>query len=297
MPEKLSSWDGRVGTPRFEEYSRTFADFFAMTRRDGIIEVRMHTRGGPFQHSWAAHNAWGLAWAAIGADPGNEVLILTGTGDRWHSGDPSTLWHTPFAEWSADSQLKMYYDMAKLLENLVHAIDIPTIAAVNGPGTHCEFATACDITLCVEDADFFDPHFLAGGVPGDGMGLTLQRTIGIKRASYYMYTGERLNGRTALELGLVNEVLPREDLLPRAWAIAEMMMERSRFARRMTHAIAVRPWKRALVDDFGFHAAHQLWGMTMGEAGRLDRLREMATRFQDVVPTPPEDYHHDHGEA
>ncbi|MFC4014571.1 enoyl-CoA hydratase/isomerase family protein [Nonomuraea purpurea] len=284
MPENLSQWDARVNPSRFEEYAEKYADFFVMTRRDGIIELRMHTDDGPFQHSWAAHNAWGQAWLEVGNDPENEVLILTGTGDRWHTGDPAALWHTPFAQWSGDSQLKMYYDMAKLLENLIFSVDIPTIAAVNGPGTHCEFATACDITLCVEDADFFDPHFLGGGVPGDGMGLTLQRTIGIKRASYYMYTGARLNGRTALELGLVNEVLPRERLLPRAWEIAEMIMQRPRAARRLTHAIVSRPWKQALVDDYGFHAAHQLWGMTMGQAGRLDMLRQMSGRFQDARP-------------
>ncbi|WP_433175684.1 enoyl-CoA hydratase/isomerase family protein [Actinoallomurus sp. CA-150999] len=289
MSETLSEWDGRVGAPRFEDYSKKYEEFFVMTRRDGIIELRMHTDGGPFEHSWMGHNAWGQAWLEIGNDPENEVLIITGTGDRWHSGDPAALWHTPFCQWSSDSQIKMYYDMAKLLENLIFAVDIPTIAAVNGPGTHCEFATACDITLCVEDADFFDPHFLAGGVPGDGMGLTLQKTIGVKRASYYMYTGKRLDGRTALELGLVNEVLPLDRLLPRAWEIAEMIMQRPRAARRLTHAIASRPWKQALVDDYGFHAAHQLWGMTMGQAGRLDKLREMSERFQGPRSSPAEE--------
>lgn len=41
-----------------------------------------------------------------------------------------------------------------VLENLIFCIDIPTIGAVNGPGTHCELATLCDITICTEDADF-----------------------------------------------------------------------------------------------------------------------------------------------
>ncbi|MER5423479.1 enoyl-CoA hydratase/isomerase family protein [Streptosporangium roseum] len=280
MPERLSPWDGRVKPTPFEEYSRKYEEFFVMTRREGIIELRMHTDGGPFRHSWIGHNAWHQAWAEVGNDPENEVLIITGTGERWHTGDPAELWHTPFPQWSTDSQLKMYGDMVKLLENFVSALDIPTIAAVNGPGTHCEFATACDITLCVEDADFFDPHFLGGGVPGDGMGLTLQHTIGTKRASYYMYTGEPIDGPTALRLGLVNEVLPRERLLPRAWEIAEMMMARPRASRLLTHAIATRPWKRAFLDDLGFHAAHQLWGMAIGEAGQLDRLRQMTERFR-----------------
>ncbi|WP_194819920.1 enoyl-CoA hydratase/isomerase family protein [Nocardia sp. XZ_19_385] len=281
MPETLSDWDGRAGSSRFEEYAHRYRDFFVMTRRGGILEMRMHTDGGPLRHSWIGHNAWNQAWLEVGNDPDNEVLILTGTGNRWHSGDPGELWRTPFPRWSPDSQLKMHSDMVKLLENLAFAIDIPTIAAVNGPGTHCEFATLCDITLCVEDADFFDPHFLAGAVPGDGMGLTLQQTIGAKRASYYMYTGKPIDGRTALQLGLVNEVLPRAELLPRAWEIAEMIMRRPRVTRRLTHAIAIRPWKQALVNDLGFHTAHQLWSMSMGEGGRMDLLRELGDRVTD----------------
>lgn len=279
MPETLSPWDGRVGPPEFEVYSEKYKDYFVMTRRDGIIEVRLHTDGGPFQHSWTGHNAWNQVWQEVGRDPENEVLIITGTGDRWHTGS-ADLWNAPFKEWSTDSQIKMYYDMIKLLESLIFCVDIPTIGAINGPGTHCEIATVCDISLCTDDADFFDPHFLMGAAPGDGMALTLQQTIGIKRASYCAYTGQRIDGPTALELGLVNEVLPRERLLARAWELAEMIMQRPRITRRMTHAILSRPWKRALADDIGFHVTHQLYDMVLshGESA-LARFEENKDRF------------------
>jgi enoyl-CoA hydratase/carnithine racemase len=174
----------------------------------------------------------------------------------------------------------MYHDALRLLENLIFCIDIPTIGAINGPGTHCEIGTLCDITLCTEDADFFDPHFLGGTPPGDGMALTLQQTMGIKRASYYAYTGKNINGRLALELGIVNEVLPREQLLPRAWELAEMMMDRPRSVRHLTHAILSRPWKRALVNDLGFYLAHQMFDMAIDTEGPMARLMKMKARFQ-----------------
>jgi hypothetical protein len=136
MSETLSDWDERAGSSRFEEYAERYRDFFVMTRRDGILELHMYTDGGQFQHSWIGHNAWNRARLEVGNDPENEVLILTGTGDRWHSGNPAELWRTPFPEWSADSQIKMHGDMVKLLENLAFAVDIPTIAAVNGPEYH-----------------------------------------------------------------------------------------------------------------------------------------------------------------
>jgi enoyl-CoA hydratase/carnithine racemase len=249
-----------------------------MTRRDGIIELRMHTNGGPFQQTWKAHNAWNHAWLDVGRDPENEVLIITGTGDRWLTADLTDIWRTPFHDWTDDSKLKMYYDMIKLLENLVFSIDIPTIAAINGPGGHTEIGIMCDITLVTEDTNFFDPHFMVGSPSGDGLALTLQQTMGIKRASYYAYTGKKIDGRTAVELGIANEVLPRERLLPRAWELAEMIMERPRHTRRMNHAILSRPWKRALVNDLGFHVAHQLFPMSLDKEGVLARLQRYGHR-------------------
>jgi enoyl-CoA hydratase/carnithine racemase len=115
-----------------------------------------------------------------------------------------------------------YYDATKLLENFVFAIDIPTIAAINGPSiAHTEFALLCDIALAAETATIIDPHLPAGVAPGDGQQLTLQELIGTKRAAYHLYPGEPIGAQQALELGLVNEVLPADRLLPRAWELAQ----------------------------------------------------------------------------
>lgn len=279
MAEKLSDWFERIEPSQFDVYSEKYKEIMLMTRRNGILEVRMHTDGGPLKFSWKVHSMWSQAWIDIGRDPENEVLILTGTGDRWLDANPE-VWKKLFREWTPDDKLKMYHESLRLLENLIFCIDIPTIAAINGPGTHCEIGTLCDITICTEDADFFDPHFLGGTPPGDGMALTLQRTIGIKRAAYYAYTGQKIDGKTALELGIVNEVLPREKLQARAWELAEMMMERSRGARMLTHSILSRPWKRALVEDQGFHLVHQMYDMANDEEGPLARLMKIRERFQ-----------------
>ncbi len=63
------------------------------------------------------------AWLDIGRDPDNEVLIITGTGDRWLTGNPE-VWRQKFRDWSLDSKIKMYEDAFKLIENLVFAINI-----------------------------------------------------------------------------------------------------------------------------------------------------------------------------
>src|SRR4051812_14476673 len=67
-------WKGYVPPATFEEYSEKYAEFFAMKRENGIIEVRFQTDGDTYTHSWAAHNAWGRVWQDIGNDLDNEVL-------------------------------------------------------------------------------------------------------------------------------------------------------------------------------------------------------------------------------
>lgn len=264
MPRELDDWHARAGgfvpRPDFAAYAQKYAPYFAMRRREGIIELRMHTDGGPARFGFAAHNAWAQAWQEIGSDPDNEVLILTGTGDQWLTApEPGGAPGGRPADFAYEHG---YHDATKLLENFVFAIDIPTIAALNGPGVaHTEFALLCDITLATETATIIDPHLPAGTAPGDGQQLTLQELIGTKRAAYHLYTGRPITARQALDLGLVNEIVSAEGLLPRAWELAEAVMKAPRTARRLTHAIAQRPWKRRLVQDLGFGVAHEMFGI------------------------------------
>src|ERR1700734_3973064 len=71
-----------VPTPRFEDYREAFRDFYLMERRDdGVLLVAAHTQGGPVQLSVQNHRALGQMLKTVGADPENEILILTGTGE------------------------------------------------------------------------------------------------------------------------------------------------------------------------------------------------------------------------
>lgn len=274
VKENLPEWFERFEESQFEVYSKKYQHIMKMTRKNGILEVKMHTDGGPLKYVWSVHEAWGQAWREIGSDHENQVIIVTGSGDKWLEGDPEA-WKVPLIRWPADAKLKMRMESQKLMENFVFGIDVPVIAAVNGPGVHVEFSALADITLVTEDVDFWDPHFLAGVVPGDGMGLVLQRTIGIKRAAYYAMTGKRLDGKTAVELGLANEVVPRETILDRAWELAEFIMDRPRAARYLTHSVLMRPWKQALVEDQVMHGTSITLGLCMDEAGQLERLKEL----------------------
>jgi enoyl-CoA hydratase/carnithine racemase len=112
------------------------------------------------------------------------------------------------------------------------------------------------------------------------MALTLQQTMGFKRAGYYVYTAKNINGKLAVDLGVANECLPREQLVPRAWELAKMMMERSKGTRRLSHAILSRPWKQALVQDMGFHLAHQMLDMSCDREAPQERIRKFLHRLR-----------------
>lgn len=258
---------GFVSRPRFEDYREKYATYFKLERRNGILQVQMHTQEGPVMYGLPLHNAWSQLWLDLGNDPDNEVLIFSGTGDKWIAGFDPEMAKQPLHELPADAFYdQIYSDATKLLEAFIFNIDIPTIACINGSGLHTEFALLCDITLCAEHAELFDPHFKFNLVPGDGQGLTFQELMGPKRAAYFLYTSDKINAQMAKEMGLVNEVVPLDRLLPRAWEIAEKIMQKPRAIRRLTSAVLRRQWKRRLVEDLGFHIAHELLGMHLNKS-------------------------------
>src|SRR5690348_317685 len=123
MAEELAEWHDRLGgfvpRPTLEEYAGKYSEHFVMERDGGVIELRMHSGGGPAVYSLGLHNAWGQAWQEVGNDPRNEVVILTGTGNAWMAGVDPASFARPFHEWPGDIAYELYYDAMKLLENLV----------------------------------------------------------------------------------------------------------------------------------------------------------------------------------
>ena len=237
-------------TPRFADYSERFKDFYKMTRReDGVLLVEAHTNGGPVQLSVENHRSLGQMLKTVGADPENEILILTGSGDEFMmSSDPEG-----FALEEADMEYWAYeyaYKDGRInVSALVNDLEIPTIGLLNGPGFHSEIVLMCDITLAAEGATIFDLHYDIGSVPADGIHNAFQELLGVKRAAYALLTGQAITAEQALEWGMVNEVVPRGALIARAYTIADHIMSQPRTTRRLTTQIVRRPWKQRVVND------------------------------------------------
>ncbi len=234
----------------FDEYRDRYPNV-ALTRSEGILEMRIHSDGGPLVWGRGPHRQLGQCFADIGSDPTNRVVILTGTGEQFCARIDDSLAEFDSALWD-----ELFHDARRLLTNLLE-IEVPVITAVNGRASvHAELGVLGDIVLAAEDAFFQDAaHFRHGTVPGDGVHVIWPHLIGPVRARYFLMTAQRLSARDALQLGFVNELHPREALLPRARELAREFARQPDSTLRYTRALFTRPLKRMLLDDLGFGLA------------------------------------------
>ena len=237
-------------------------------RSDGVLEIRLHTRGEDARWGTSAqslHNELGLACAEVAQDLDNRVIILTGTGDTFiaamdreeRAPEPSLA-----AMWP-----RIYREGLALLENLL-ALPVPVIAAVNGPALiHAEIAVLSDIVLAAEHAEFADlAHIPGGAVPGDGVHSVWPMLLGPNRGRYFLLTGERIPAREALRLGVVAEVLPPAELLPRARELAQQLATLPPETLRHTRRLLVRQLRHRLRDELELGLAVEALAMLGGDA-------------------------------
>src|SRR5712692_6690235 len=148
-------------------------------------------------------------------------VILTGAGDKAFiaGADITELAHVGAVE--AEQSSRFGQEVLDLVENLGK----PVIAAVNGfaLGGGCEAAMACTIRIAAEGAKFGQPEVKLGLVPGGGGTQRLPRLVGKGRALQLILTGEMISAQEAYRIGLINEVAPAADLIPRAEAILKQI--------------------------------------------------------------------------
>ena len=114
-------------------------------------------------------------------------------------------------------------------------LEVPVIAAVNGPaiGAGLDLACMCDIRIAGERARFAESFVKLGIIPGDGGAFLLQRIVGISKAAELTFTGRTIDASEALACGLVSEVVRDDALLERASELAKDIAANPRQALRM----------------------------------------------------------------
>jgi len=152
---------------------------------------------------------------------------------------------------------------------------IPVIAAINGfaLGGGCEIAMSCDIRICSENAIFGQPEVGLGITPGFGGTQRLARIVGQGMAKQMIFTGQNIKADEALRIGLVNEIIPQNELLDKAKKIAENI------GKNIGHA--VKNSKKAINEGLqvNMDKAIEIEEKLFGDCFETDEQREAMYNF------------------
>jgi enoyl-CoA hydratase/carnithine racemase len=248
---------------RFDAYRESFPNARLTRSKTGVLEAALHTDGGTLVFNGHTHEQFVDLFHAIGSDPDNRVVILTGSGNAFME----SITPDGFDFFSPPGYNKIYREGKKILMNILD-IEVPLIAAVNGPvRLHSEYILLADIVLAAPSTVFQDkPHFEFGIVPGDGVHLLWQEVIGTVRGRYFILTRQELDAETAKEWGVVNEIVPTDKLLARARQIAEGLAILPPLTASYTRIALTQKLRRIIDEGVGYGLA--LEGISAADVAR-----------------------------
>ncbi|HVW43734.1 MAG TPA: crotonase/enoyl-CoA hydratase family protein [Amycolatopsis sp.] len=188
----------------------------------------------------------------VNADIDVRCVILTGAGPAFSAGGNIKDIRERRGYFGAEpfQSAEGYRTGIQRVPRALSCCEVPLIAAVNGPavGAGCDLALMCDLRIASTRATFAESFAKLGLIPGDGGAWLLPRVVGNARAMEMIFTGEPVDANTALEWGLVSQVVEPEDLLGAARALAARITVNPPLAVRMAKRL-VREGQHQRLDD------------------------------------------------
>ena len=244
-------------------------DFVLFEQRDAIVTLTLNAPEA--RNALTSQAQWDAVVAAcerVQADPAVKVVIVTGAGSAFCAGGNVKDFRDKrgLAAGSGMDVRDNYRRGIQRIPLAFHRLDVPTIAAVNGPaiGAGCDLACMADIRIASEKASFAESFVKLGLIPGDGGAWLLQRVVGYARAAEMSFTGDTVDAQAALAMGLVSRVVPHETLLDEANALAERIAANPGQALRMTKRLMREAQTSRLDSILELSAAYQ--ALTHGSA-------------------------------
>jgi len=216
------------------DYSRYH--YLSAERKDKVLVVSFNRPDSLNAINAAVHTELSQIFADVAQDRETEVMVLTGKGRAFCAGG-DIKW---FQDMTAQQLDGLFIEARKIIIDMLE-VEQPIIAAVNGAATGlgATLALFSDVIFAAENAKIGDPHVRVGVVAGDGGAVIWPWLVGAARAKEFLMTGDIISATEAERIGLINHVVPSDQLMPKAMEFA------TRLAKGPTKAIR---WTKASVN-------------------------------------------------
>ena len=199
----------------------------------------------------------------------SKVIIITGAGQKAFSAGADIEYMSKIGSAEAEKYALRGHEVLNKIEKL----EKPVIAAINGYalGGGCELGLACDIRFVTPNAQLGQPEVTIGICPGWGGTQRLLRIIGPARAKDLIFTGRKINAEEALVMGLVNKIIPNEDLISKSKEYAKNIIKNSSFAVGVSKMLVNKGMDADL--DTGLKLEIYSWALCFSSKDREERMR------------------------
>jgi enoyl-CoA hydratase len=228
------------------------------------------------------HHELGELYSRIERDDDVDVVVLTGAGKAFCVGADFSQMEANLARGGYEEGHPDLLNGSVRMARSILAVRQPMIAAVNGHaiGLGATLALFCDIVYMAEGARIGDPHVKAGIVAGDGGPVLWPMLVGMNRAKEYLMTGDLLTATEAERIGLVNHVVPQEELEEAAMGMARRLANGAQIAIRFNKRLV----NKELEDRVNriYDLALALEGLTFETADHREAVQAFLEKREPV---------------
>ena len=253
---------GRAGWSKLRAMDYARYETLRITRRgpdDSVLDIQMKAANGKLPTAGhAGHRELAEIWRDVCADEAVRCAVLRGEGKGFSGGGDLALVQDMASDF--DTRSRVWKEARDLVYGVVNC-DKPIVSAIHGPavGAGLVAGLLADISVAARDARIVDGHTRLGVAAGDHAAIVWPLLCGMAKAKYYLLTSDFIDGREAERIGLVSLAVDGEQVLPRAYEIADRLAQGSQSAIRWTK-YSLNNWLRQAGPAFDTSLALEFMG-------------------------------------